>query len=190
MKLLSQRGAKLGVAGALALASLAGGTGLAEAAPASATASGTVVAHVQATAPDVGVPPEGLAPNALVTTPDGSKTRATDPGAFGQRRGGDRNLAAAGADKSVSISADFHYAFLNVTGARIRASVPNGKVLALATGNGIAGCKIPASDGYLWGWVNFQRAGGHDRVSGWMRSDLFRVWYGTFSADARYLPWC
>ncbi|RSM80583.1 hypothetical protein DL991_10760 [Amycolatopsis sp. WAC 01375] len=190
MKLLSQR-AKIGVAGAIACASLAGGTGLAEATPAPAAPHGATVHQV--VKPDVGVPPEGLAPDALVTAPDGSKVRATDPGAFGKWRAGKQGVAAADSGQSMRITGDGRHAETTVTGARIRASVPYGRVLGLAqTGQwgGTAGCKIPGSDGRLWGWVGFRTTGNGQWTTGWMRSDLFKVWYGTFWSDLRYLPWC
>ncbi|HEY3690540.1 MAG TPA: hypothetical protein VGL46_09570 [Pseudonocardiaceae bacterium] len=90
--------------------------------------------------------------------------------------------------------ADGRPAYTTVSGARIRASVPGGRILGTASYNaeGLTGCKIPGSDGHLWGWVGYRI--GINWTSGWMRDDLFKVWYNSTNSGwwgtASQLPWC
>ncbi|HET6285820.1 MAG TPA: hypothetical protein VFG15_03585 [Amycolatopsis sp.] len=178
---------RLGLLGAVTVASLLGGTGIADATAYPATSPGTVTVPAPGQ-PDVGVPPEGVFPDAPVTAPDGSKISATSPGAFGKWRTHKHGVAG----QSTRIAADGRHAEA-VPGARIRAWAPNGTVLGIAQHGkpgGEAGCKIPGRDGYLWGWVGFRTTGNNKWTSGWMRADLFRVWYGYFWDDLRHLPWC
>jgi len=78
-------------------------------------------------------------------------------------------------------------------GARLRARVPNGPVVAVAYRSNTAwgGCQIPGSDGHVWGWLSVHTAQGWR--SGWMRHDLWDITAHTYpggGSDPTQLPWC
>jgi hypothetical protein len=185
------RKAKAGVVVAAAAASLLGGVGLAD-----ATVTGPDGVRITASpgtregAADVGVPPEGVHPEAQVSAPNGTRISSTAPDGF--RAGQSRKQMTAAASANTAAAGSW-YAYTSASDARIRASVPSGTVLATvrygAPGN--AGCKIPGRDGFLWGWVGFDSQQTGRFTYGWMRGDLFQVALsGGAQGGASYLPWC
>lgn len=143
-------------------ASLLGGMGVAEAAPVHGSA--ILTADL-----DVGTPDE-VTPDAPVLAPDGTWIVNGSTG-----KATAAVVRAAAMPNTVEV---------DVYGARIRATVPSGRVVGLAYrgDTGGASCQIPNS-GYNWGWVSIN---GH---TGWMRTDLFTIIYqstGPWGA----LPWC
>ncbi|MBE1580536.1 hypothetical protein ACFORH_39160 [Amycolatopsis roodepoortensis] len=182
MQLLTQR-AKLGVAGALALASMAGGTGLANAAPGHVTQpqSGTA-SYLGGHAPDGtritalsaipghswadGVAPavaEGQAPDA-VSIPvkvTGGITLARDQ--HGPRPGNNTPPPAAGPKGQMSTMAGYQWfpgRSTGATGVRIRATVPSGTVRGhLAPYSHLwIWCEQPAG-GTWWNWIAYYTGG-------------------------------
>lgn len=175
---------------AVAAASLLGTGGLAEAATPTAPA-----VSASTSAPgnqlDVGVPPEGVHPDALVTAPDGTKISATSAGAFGKWRS---HGQVGNESRAIAPSYSGYSAMTTASNARIRASVPNGRVVGMTWlgEEGDAGCKIPGSDGHLWGWVGLWSTWTGQYTSGWMRGDLFKVFVAgsNFWGTVNNLPWC
>ena len=152
-------------AAAIAATALVSGAVTAEAAAQSTASTSTTSA-----APDVGSPAE-VVPGASAIGPE--KSRAAG-----------RDVAMRLQSIQVDVLAD---------GARLRARVPNGQVVALAYRSNTAwgGCQIPGSDGHLWGWLYVLTA--HGWRSGWMRHDLWDITAHTYpggGSDPTQLPWC
>jgi hypothetical protein len=167
---------RVSVVVAAAAAGIAGAVGVADAA-----ASHPAPPAPHSAGPDAGVPSDGVHPDAPVTAPDGT------------RIGNTREGAAPATGARVAAASSSLYAYTTVSNARIRASVPSGTVLATVRSNapGLAGCKIPGRDGYLWGWVGFNSLQTGRFTYGWMRGDLFQVALsGGAQGGASYLPWC
>ncbi|UKD50913.1 hypothetical protein L3Q65_01050 (plasmid) [Amycolatopsis sp. FU40] len=160
--------ARSAVLAAAAAASFAGGIGIADAAI------------------SVPAPGPGHSASADVSAP-GVAARATI------RSGPHRMGTSLGRPAAKALSSDF-YALTTASGARVRASAPNGAIRGVTHYNegGDVSCKVRASDGHLWGRVGFISDRSHQYVTGYMRDDLFKVWVRPWSAwrGADVLPWC
>ncbi|WP_410646306.1 hypothetical protein [Amycolatopsis sp. cmx-4-54] len=188
---------------ALALGALAVGGAAVTTSTASAAPSGVISidgnwdpgsAHARlklAPDADVGPVPGGLAGSDVpAIAPDGTEVRGlqSDPwSGLAHRRGDNQAMRSAGGVQAQGGS----YVDITANGARLRASVPSGRVLALGYRNSTAyvGCKIPHG-GYTWGWMSLYTSGGWR--SGWMRSDLWEIRQGTGpgGGGTGYVPWC
>lgn len=175
---------------ALALGTLATGAAVTTAGTAAADTQGT---RITSTAPDVGVPAEGIAgPGTAVIAPDGTRITglSSQPqGLAHAHKDAGRSAASPGGQMKAAASVNITF---KVNGARLRASVPSGRVVALAYENttAYAHCKIPGSDGYTWGWIDAYVGGGWH--AGWARQDL---WYptqftGPGGGGTGVVPWC
>ncbi|MEU3625658.1 hypothetical protein BS329_38795 [Amycolatopsis coloradensis] len=170
MKLLSQR-AKIGVAGAIACASLAGGTGLAEAAPAPA-ASHAAAAEGQADAVSIPVKISG------------GITLARDQ--HGPRPGSNVPPPAAGPKGQMSTMAGYQWfpgRSNSATGVRIRATAPSGTVRGhLPPYSHLwIWCEHPAG-GTWWNWIAYNT--GSRWIYGYVNFNY------TYLSPPRSLPRC
>ncbi|MFI5593696.1 hypothetical protein ACIA5G_52340 [Amycolatopsis sp. NPDC051758] len=177
---------RLGIVGAVAAATVAGGAGLAEAA--TAPAPGTSPAASSANR-DVGVPSE-IDSSAPAIAPDGTRIWGLTALPFGGHATRAKGTTQDGRaqTKLSSIEVD-----IRGSGARLRSSVPSGSVIALAYPGQTAwgGCQIHGSDGWVWGWLTVQTSAGWR--SGWMRHDLWSITQHTYpggGGDPTNLPWC
>ncbi len=186
-------------AAALALgAFVAGGVATAGTASAGAMPGHTVSAagaHAglpAGTSSETGPVPGGVAgPGVAAVAPDGtaiSGFQVTPWESLARRSTSDRGLRSAdgvGAAGAVSVDILAH-------GARLRASVPSGKVIAYGypSTNAWAGCKIRGSDGHIWGWLSINTSAGWR--SGWMRGDLWEPTQHTApgGGGTGVVPWC
>ncbi len=174
---------------ALALGTLAAGAAVTTAGPAMAAPGGT---RITSTAPDVGVPAEGIAPDAVVIAPDGTRitgSSSTPRGLGHARKDAGRTAASPGGPMTTQGGVNVTF---TVNGARLRATVPSGRVVALANRNttAYAGCKIPGRDGFVWGWIDAYIGGGWR--AGWVRQDLWEPTQhtGPGGGGTGYVPWC
>lgn len=143
---------------------------------------------------EVGAPPGGVAgPDVRAIAPDGTRITgfSVSPHGFAHERAVAKRLSAA--DGGVSTQSGINVTIAS-TGARLRASVPNGAVLALAYPNYTAfvGCKISGSDGFAWGYLDVETPQGWR--TGWMRQDLWYVTQFTGPGNGGNglpkVPWC
>jgi hypothetical protein len=158
----------------LVLATTVSGAAVATSAPAFADTSSPAASASAAV--DVGIPADGIAGSGTpAIAPDGapvagfSATHQAPATAPSSRRIGTAADGAKSPQASILVT-------IAVNGARLRASVPSGPVLALAYTNytAWASCKITGSDGYAWGWMDLDTPQGWRW--GWMRQAL---WYVT-----------